>query len=58
MVNAKAVNEKSTFSTACSVTININATPERVWSVLTDSNDIANWNSTIISFEGTIALND
>lgn len=58
MTNGKAVNEKSTFSMACTVMINIKASPETVWNVLTDSNDIVNWNSTIISFEGTIALDE
>ena len=36
------------------VGVHIDATPERVWSVLTDGANIAQWNSTITSFSGDI----
>lgn len=57
MANVKAINNKSTFSTECTVTVNINAGAETIWDILTNGHDITTWNSTIISFEGTIALN-
>lgn len=36
------------------VTRSIDAPPERVWAVLTDANSFAEWNDSIISFEGPI----
>jgi uncharacterized protein YndB with AHSA1/START domain len=44
------------FSEACTVTVAIDATPETVWSLLTDAADFPRWNSTVTSIEGTIAL--
>jgi uncharacterized protein YndB with AHSA1/START domain len=54
--NGKAINSKTTFSTECAVAINIQASAETVWMLLTDAADIPNWNSTVISLEGQIAL--
>ena len=50
----KATFEKSTFRRETSVTINIQAPPEKVWGLMTDIAAIPNWNSTIISLGGTI----
>lgn len=55
--DGKAVNTKSTFSMACAVSININANPETIWKLLSDASKISDWNSTIISLSGEIALN-
>ena len=56
--DGKAVNEKSMFSTACQVAVNIKASPDKVWSLLTDAGAIPDWNSTVISLSGRIALNE
>ncbi len=40
--------------TSYSVEEAINASPETVWALLTDGSRIAEWNSTIVSFEGDI----
>lgn len=58
VTDGKAVNARTTFSTECAVAININAAPDAVWSLLTTAADIPNWNSTVISLEGQIALNE
>lgn len=57
-INGKATGTKSTFKRVCSVTTNIRATPEAIWSILTNAAAITKWNSTILSFEGRIALNE
>lgn len=36
----------------------IDAPPERVWSLLTDAGSYADWNRSIVSLEGTIALGE
>ena len=56
--DGKAINTKSTFSMDCAVAINIKASPETIWALLTDISKILEWNSTILSLTGTIALND
>lgn len=55
--DGKAVNTKSTFSMACAISINISASPETIWELLSDTSKISDWNSTIISLSGEIALN-
>jgi hypothetical protein len=40
----------------CAVAINIKATPQRVWSLLTNAADFPRWNSTVSSIAGEIAL--
>ena len=42
----------------CSVTILIDAPPERVWALLTNAEDFPRWNSTVTKIEGTIALGE
>jgi len=54
----KATSQKTTFSRVCSVTTNIRAKPEVIWRLLTDAANMSNWNSTIISVEGTIKLGE
>lgn len=58
MTDGKATSSKSTFSRECSVTINIRAKPEKIWALLTNAANIPKWNSTVISLEGRIALNE
>ncbi len=54
MNNAQTV--KTLFSRTTTVEIDINAPAGAVWSVLTNSQNYAKWNSTIVSMEGTIKL--
>ncbi|MFN8373000.1 MAG: SRPBCC domain-containing protein [Anaerolineae bacterium] len=55
MANGVASKSKSTFRQECSVSIRINASPERLWALLTTAQDMPRWNSTITSVEGRIA---
>jgi uncharacterized protein YndB with AHSA1/START domain len=52
--NGKAITIKKTFSRETSVTINIQADPVIVWTLLTNAADFPRWNSTVISIEGDI----
>jgi hypothetical protein len=51
-----ATTSKSTFRQECAVSAVIAATPERIWRLLTDVDDMTRWNSTLTSMEGTIEL--
>jgi uncharacterized protein YndB with AHSA1/START domain len=51
----KAQTIKKTFSRETSVAIDINASPEAIWELLTDAAGYPDWNSTILSLEGDIA---
>lgn len=53
-----ATSKKSLFSTECAVEIDIRATPEKIWALLTDVPNLTRWNSTLISVEGRIALGE
>ncbi|MBV7338151.1 SRPBCC domain-containing protein [Chloroflexi bacterium TSY] len=53
-----AIQTKSTFRKECAVAINIHAQLERIWSLLTTAEDFPNWNSTVSSIEGRIALGE
>jgi len=55
MKEPKITQSRSTFSLTCRVEIDIHATPERIWSVLTDAAGYARWNSTVARMEGEIA---
>lgn len=54
----EATKERQEKALAYSVAIPIDATPEVVWSVLSDGESFANWNSTVQSFDGEIALGE
>lgn len=54
----KAKRQKSTFAMQYSVTADIHATPEKIWSYLTNASDYPNWNSTVVKVEGKIAKNE
>lgn len=56
--NGTATTTKTTFSRETTVSINIDANPVIVWSLLTNASDFARWNSTIVSIEGNIALGE
>jgi uncharacterized protein YndB with AHSA1/START domain len=52
--NGKAITTKETFSRETAVTINIQADPAIVWTLLTNAADFPRWNSTVLSLEGEI----
>ncbi len=54
----KASTVKKIFSRETSVQITIEAKPAVIWSLLTDAANYQNWNSTVVSIEGRIALNE
>ena len=60
MTDAKAdiaaTMTRSTFRMEYAVSVGIKASPERIWGILTNVNDIIRWNSTLTSIEGNIEL--
>jgi len=53
-MNAQASTQ--TFRQSCTVQCNIEASPARVWELLTDAAGFPTWNSTVTKIDGTIAL--
>lgn len=53
----KASTIKTTFSRETSVSIQINADAEIIWTLLTKASDYPRWNSTVTSIEGEIIPN-
>jgi len=51
-----ATKTASTFRMECAVSITIKASPERIWGLLTNADDMPRWNSTVTSIKGPIAL--
>lgn len=47
---------RSTFRRECSVAVDVRAPAQKVWSILTDADDMTRWNSTLTSVEGPIEL--
>ncbi len=56
--NGKASTVRTTFHRETSVSIDINADPSIIWTLLTTASDYPRWNSTIISIDGNIALGE
>ena len=52
--NGKAQTEKKTFSRTTAITQTINAEATVIWNLLTSATNYTQWNSTIVSLEGTI----
>ena len=52
---ATATKQRSTFRMSCEVAIDIAASPERVWSLLTGASAFPSWNSTVQRIDGEIA---
>lgn len=50
----QATTSRKTFRMECSISADIRATPETIWQILTNAKDYTRWNTTIISFEGSI----
>jgi len=57
-MKGKANTIKSTFSRETAVSIDIQSDPNRIWSLLTNAQNYPNWNSTVLSIEGKIALGE
>lgn len=55
MNEGKAVTTKRFFSRETSVSISIKAPPPVIWSLLTDADQYPQWNSTVVSIEGSIS---
>jgi uncharacterized protein YndB with AHSA1/START domain len=53
--NGKAFTQKNLFSRETTVSIEINADKSILWALLTHADDVARWNTSIISLEGNIA---
>lgn len=53
--NGRAETVKRLFSRTTSVAIDIAASPETVWSLLTDVDGFKSWNSTVVDLTGKIA---
>ena len=58
MSNKKVEKTRTTFMMKYSVSINIKASPDKIWRLLTKANEFPNWNSTVSSIEGKIALGE
>jgi hypothetical protein len=51
-----AQQTKSAFRQSCSIRCDIHAPAEKVWALLTDAKRFPQWNSTVTSIDGEIAL--
>ena len=56
--DGRATTVKTTFSRETSISSHIQASPEVVWSLLTNGADFPRWNSTVVSLEGEIRLGE
>jgi len=54
----QAHKTNSAFRMSCSVSRDIRATPEKVWSLLTNAARFPEWNTTVTRIGGTIALGE
>jgi uncharacterized protein YndB with AHSA1/START domain len=54
----KANTIRKTFSRETSVSVDIQADPKTIWSLLTNAENYPKWNSTVISIDGKIALGE
>lgn len=54
MDEPKYLQSESTFSLTCGVEVNIRATAEKIWKLLTDAENFPRWNSTVTAIEGQI----
>lgn len=54
----KATKTKTTFKMEYSVSIDIAAKPDKIWSVLTQAQAYTQWNSTITQLDGNIVAGD
>lgn len=54
--NPKAQTTKTLFSRETTITINIKAKRSIIWTILTDAEDFARWNSTIVYVKGEMEV--
>ncbi len=54
MAEPKVTQKQGVVSLTCGVAVNIRATAESIWKLLTDAKDFPRWNSTVTSIEGEI----
>lgn len=54
--DAAAEKKSTTFSMECAVRCSIRASPDRIWKLLTDAPRFPEWNSTVTTIDGAIAL--
>jgi hypothetical protein len=54
MAEPKIIKAHGAFSMSCLVEINIRASAENIWRILTDAKDFPRWNSMITRIEGEI----
>lgn len=54
MNDPKITQTSSTFSMSCAVEVNIRASAESVWRLLTDAQGFSRWNSTVSGIDGQI----
>ena len=54
----EATVKKTLFRQECAVSAVISATPEKIWRLLTDIDDMVRWNSTLTSMEGSTELGE
>ncbi|NRB50836.1 MAG: SRPBCC domain-containing protein [Saprospiraceae bacterium] len=52
--SGKASTVKKTFNRTTTISQTIQADADAIWSILTDAQDFARWNSTVVSIEGEI----
>ena len=52
--SGKAITIKKVFSRETTISIDIQASQNTIWKLLTNANDYPRWNTTIISIDGTI----
>ena len=52
---AKATKTGSAFHMDCAISTTIQASPDKIWALLTDAAAFPSWNSTVTSIEGEIA---
>lgn len=55
MSDPKTTQTRGALSLVCGVEVNIHASAERIWRLLTDAKDFSRWNSTVAAIEGRIA---
>ncbi|NNE30695.1 MAG: SRPBCC domain-containing protein [Saprospiraceae bacterium] len=56
--DGKAKTVKKTFNRTTEVSIDIAAGPQTIWDLLTDAENFASWNSTVVSLKGNIQLGE
>jgi hypothetical protein len=54
MNETRIAKDQGALSLMCRVEVNIRATADRIWQLLTDANNFPRWNSTVTSLEGEI----